>query len=603
MRVSIRTRQVLGVTAIVAASVLVLTGWYLLSLANLLIVESQTRAEMIANTIYQRAFAIVASGEDPMTGLAADGGLQAILEGSAYGAGDIAYAAVVDQRGIVLAHRDRTKVGERLPPTASLKQVLAGGLVERLRTLYAEGGRMIEVRQDLLLNNRPFGSIRVGFSTILIRSQFEQTLRTPVFTAAAVLVAAVLVSLVLARVVVRPIHVISSGLARLGRGELDHFDELPSDQDLAGLGDSFRAVVSRIAADRTELAGRRATLESVARQLESGVALFAADGSVLFANPTMRPVVGEDGAAIRDRLAADHPYRMAVERALAGRAPLEAETVQLPGGGERQVLTQVVSDADNNPIGVMLVSRDLAYLGEVESTLSYSRKLAALGRLSAGIAHEIKNPLNAVMIHLELLRMELGDAPDAAEHVSVIAAQMRRLDEVVQGLLKFTRPEDLRLQPVALGSLFDTLVPVLNAEGSKTGVDVRVECPPNLPPVPADRGMLEQAFLNLGLNACQAMPYGGRLRISARERSARQIEVRFEDTGVGIAPEHLSRIFDLYFTTREKGSGIGLSLVYRTIQLHDGEIEVQSTPGHGTTFRIVLPRAEVPAAVLPIAAS
>ncbi len=199
--------------------------------------------------------------------------------------------------------------------------------------------------------------------------------------------------------------------------------------------------------------------------------------------------------------------------------------------------------------------------------------------------------------------MQLADEPDAAEHLSIIAAQMRRLDEVVQGFLKFTRPEDLRLQPVALAGLFDALVPVLQAEAGKTGVEVAVECPPDLPPVAADRGMLEQAFLNLGLNACQAMPQGGRLAIAAREHSARQIEVLFEDTGVGVKPEHLSRIFDLYFTTREQGSGIGLSLVYRTIQLHDGEIEVQSTPGRGTTFRVLLPRAKAPAAVLPIAAS
>jgi len=501
MRLSIRTRQVLGVTAIVAAAVLVLTAWYLLSLANLLFVESQARAELIANTIYQRAAAIVASGEDPIEGLRTDGGLRAILEGSLY-ARDIAYAAVVDAEGRVVAHVDASLIGEPLAPATSLEDVMRSGIVERVRTLYAEGGQMIEVRQDLLLSGHPFGSIRVGFSTLLIRTRLQPVLRTPLITAVVVLVAAVLVSLVLARMVVRPIHVIGSRLARLGRGEFDSVDALPEgDRELGELDKSLKAIATRLSAERAQ-----------------------------------------------------------------------------PG--------------DDTPAAE-----------ELESMLSYSRKLAALGRLSAGIAHEIKNPLNAVMIHLELLRMQLEDSPDSAEHLSIIAAQLRRLDEVLQGFLKFTRPEDLKLQPVALAGLFDSLLPVLEAEAGKTGVDVRVECPPDLPPVAADRGMLEQAFLNLGLNACQAMPNGGRLRIVAREHSSRQIEVRFEDTGVGIAPEHLSRIFDLYFTTREKGSGIGLSLVYRTVQLHDGEIEVQSTPGRGSTFRILLRRAEVPAAVLPIAAS
>ena len=102
--------------------------------------------------------------------------------------------------------------------------------------------------------------------------------------------------------------------------------------------------------------------------------------------------------------------------------------------------------------------------------------------------------------------------------------------------------------------------------------------------------MLRQALLNLGINACQAMPHGGTLRFRARAARGRRVEVIVEDTGIGIKPDHLTRIFNLYFTTREKGSGIGLSIVYRTVQLHDGEIEVQSTPGVGTTFRLLLPQ-------------
>ena len=103
--------------------------------------------------------------------------------------------------------------------------------------------------------------------------------------------------------------------------------------------------------------------------------------------------------------------------------------------------------------------------------------------------------------------------------------------------------------------------------------------------------MLRQAFLNLALNACQAMPHGGTLRIRCESARGRMVAISFTDTGVGIKPEHLQRIFDLYFTTKEKGSGIGLSMVYRTVQMHDGEIEVQSTPGAGTTFRVLLPQA------------
>ena len=241
----------------------------------------------------------------------------------------------------------------------------------------------------------------------------------------------------------------------------------------------------------------------------------------------------------------------------------------------------------------MLVARNLDYMTKVRSSFSYSQKLAALSRLSAGVAHEVKNPLNATVIHLELLKQQLSstDLPLAMEHLSIITAQIRRLDEVVQGFLRFIRPEDLKLQPASVSAMVSAIMPVVMAEARKNKVDVAVAVPEDLPVVSVDTGVLQQALLNLAINACQAMPKGGRLRIAASAVRGRRVEILCEDTGVGIAPEHLNRIFDLYFTTKEHGSGIGLSIVYRAIQLLDGEIEVQSTPGRGTTFRVLLPQA------------
>ena len=176
------------------------------------------------------------------------------------------------------------------------------------------------------------------------------------------------------------------------------------------------------------------------------------------------------------------------------------------------------------------------------------------------------------------------------QHVEVIANEIRRLDEVVQGFLKFSRPEDLKLQPVGLGPLLDEIVPIVKPEAERAGVELVIECD-GAPDVNGDPAMLRQAFLNLALNACQAMPHGGTLRIYCEAMRGRRVSVSFSDTGVGIKPEHLHRIFDLYYTTKEKGSGIGLSMVYRTVQMHDGEIEVHSTPGAGTKFRVLLPQS------------
>ena len=178
----------------------------------------------------------------------------------------------------------------------------------------------------------------------------------------------------------------------------------------------------------------------------------------------------------------------------------------------------------------------------------------------------------------------------ALQHVDVIANEIRRLDEVVQGFLKFSRPEDLKLQPVGLAALVDEILPIVRPEAERGGVEILVDCD-NVPDVNGDPAMLRQAFLNLALNACQAMPNGGTLRIHCESARGGRVSVTFSDSGVGIKPEHLEKIFDLYFTTKEKGSGVGLSMVFRTVQMHDGEIEVESTPGAGTTFRLLLPRA------------
>ena len=168
-------------------------------------------------------------------------------------------------------------------------------------------------------------------------------------------------------------------------------------------------------------------------------------------------------------------------------------------------MTHAIDGTDGRLVGVLLVSRNLAYLSRMQSTLAYSRKLVALGRLTAGIAHEVKNPLNAMMIHLELLRTKIRrqrrpqggagrrrvalaspnrvlrqrtEADDALEHVAVIESEIRRLDEVVQGFLKFTRPEDLRLQPVRVKALFDEILPLIEAEARKTTSAFRWTCRP-----------------------------------------------------------------------------------------------------------------------------
>ena len=610
MRLSIKAKQVAGVTLVVGLVAVALTLWFLAAIVRVRLEETRDRAQTLGNVVLQGAFSAVAAGTDPYA-LQEHPTVRSALDASVLDE-RVLYAAIVDVNRVVIAHYDADMVHKTLPAPAGddLASLIEAGPIAQLDAIYRGGLRTYEVRIPLLLGTlgdasdlREFGHVVIGFSTGLMRAELNDAMRAPIYTALAAMLLAVLIALPLAQLMLRPIHVIGSSLARLGRGELDVDVELPDDQELGDIGDSLKAVSARLAADRSQLAGQRATLESVVEHLEDAVAIVAPDDTLLFANAAMSQTLGAASGRLQDLLPEAHPYREAVERARTTGAAVEPHTASVPGAGERLVIAEPIEGGDDESMGVLLVARNLDYLSQVESTLSYSRKLAALGRLSAGIAHEVKNPLNATMIHLELLRGQLRDQPDAQAHLAVITAQMRRLDEVVQGFLKFTRPEELRLRPVTLLTVLDRVLPIIKAEAESHGIAVEVDCPADLPDVSADDGLLEQAFLNLGLNACQAMPDGGRLRIAAAAAPQRRVAIAFEDTGVGIPPESLQRIFDLYYTTKDEGSGIGLSLVYRTIQLHDGEIEVQSVPGRGTTFRILLRQAAEKPAAPPVPAS
>ncbi len=657
MRLSIRVKQIVSVTAIVGLAVVALSALYTNRLANVVLRESLSRGKMLANTILHRAGGIVTGDVDPYLALREDQGLRSILESSIYG-DNISFAAIVGTSGTVIVHNNRAQVGRTLAERADLEAVIDDTPLNKLRVIFAGDGQTLEVRETLKRGGENFGSIRIGVSTLLMRSQLRDLLNDALFTGAAALAVAVFVAGIFAQLLLRPIHVLRSGLTRLGKGEFGVTLDLPSGDEFGELGDFFNTVSQQLSADRTLLAGQKANLQSAVEHLEDAVALFNPSGELLFSNPAMQPTLPADaiGRVLDGLLPNGHPYRTLVEETLAtrkSRGPIQiqghpTEQVQVPGrssdtgpiprasagtgplvpkqeskpGDDELVVTHAIPGTHGELMGVLLVSRNLAHLSRMQSTLAYSRKLVALGRLTAGIAHEVKNPLNAMMIHLELLRTKvrglattllqpeavgaaggtLGLGPSRAtalpapvqgalEHVEIIESEIRRLDEVVQGFLKFTRPEDLRLQPVRVMAMFEEILPILETEATKNGVKVTTDVGASTPSVNGDASMLRQAFLNLAINACQAMPQGGSLRLVAGPASRQRVEIRIEDTGVGIKPEHLSRIFDLYFTTKERGTGIGLSMVYRIIQMHDGEVEVQSTPGRGTTFRVLLPRA------------
>jgi signal transduction histidine kinase len=618
---SIKAKQVAGVTTLV---VLVVTGMAAVQMASLIgvrIEETASRAVQLKDAILHRAAEVVRAGhDDPYKALREDGGLRSILYSAVTNQPEnntMIYAAIVDTKGVAVAHSTPALEGQPIPELGDLATFKDASAIDQVNAVWNE--RRFELREQILMGETDFGGIRIGASTLLIRREIIKTLEGFAYTAIGALAISAMVAMLLAQWMLRPIHVIQSGLSRLGRGELDVTLDLPG-QEFADLGTSFEAVSAQLAAVRTKALPAASTeFESVMENLEDAVALFSPEGELMFSNAAMRALVprlapqdGNTKPALA-QIDPEHPVRQLVERALAGRKSAGPVSISLGAPSEidqeppeHLLLCHAIDDARGRFLGAMIVARNLGYLTHVHTTLNYSRKLAALGRLMAGVAHEVKNPLNAMTIHLELLKQKLsamrepitvpaGPAGglrtlDLTKHVSVIGDEIKRLDQVVVGFLKFARPDELKLQPVHLASLVSEVMSMTAPEAERLGIAVKVECPPSVPEINGDPGMLQQALLNLTINACHAMPDGGTLRVICRPASRRRVEITIEDTGIGIPPENLSRIFELYFTTKEKGSGIGLSMVFRIVQLHDGEVEVQSTPGRGTKFRLLFPQ-------------
>ncbi|HET7698174.1 MAG TPA: ATP-binding protein [Vicinamibacterales bacterium] len=614
---SIKSRQVAGVTSLVVVIVAALSAYHLATLARLSLTETASRGDMLRQAIYQRAFDVVPMAKDPYTALQQDGGIRALLESAAGYSPNVTYAAIVNRDGIAFAHSFKSEQGQRVPDQEDLTKVLNRSAFELLRALYSD--QTFEVRQQLLFGEQESATIKIGISTLLVKNELQEAFRLAARNVVLALLISTAVAMLLAQWMLRPIHVIQSGLTRLGRGELDVRLELPDGAEFKDLGSSFDAVSAQLSESRAKALTSATDFESVVENLEDAVALFSPDGKLIFCNPAMATVLPQFATSPTRHLAEMapeiDPIRSLIERTLDSHQPQGPLTQAEDKSGELLLMTHPIDDGHGTFVGAMLVARNLGFMTQVHSTLNYSRKLAALGRLMAGVAHEVKNPLNAMTIHLELLRSKIAraatpaaaaagrggpaggrdlavasPAQDITKHVDIIAAEIQRLDQVLNGFLRFARPDELKLQPVHLSTVVSDVVTTVTPEAEARRISVRHDCPRDLPEINADPAMIRQALLNLALNGCQAMADGGTLRINCHA-SGRRVHVDVEDTGVGIPPENLQKIFDLYFTTKEKGSGIGLSMVYRIVQLHDGEVEVQSTPGRGTRFRLAFPKA------------
>jgi signal transduction histidine kinase len=616
MQLRLKTKITLTTALLVLAVVGVSSTLYVMTLTRQVIRQANDRAQLVTRHVFfqiQTALADTAKeGKTPASDSAED--LRDYLENSLAESDSLKSAidaemgyspliyeiSISDANGKVLVSSDLSLPGKPLPPRADFQQLVASGFTNQLRTLYGPAksyGISYAFEQGPAGAKTPFGTIHVAVQTALLRNEITPALRSAALLALGSVVVSGLLAGFLSSLSLSPLQGIQAQLDRITKGE---FDQKPLER-----GDEFGQVSTKISQVGMQLRGvreifstYRENVDQVLGALDDGLLLFSLDGRAVMVSPAVERFLSTPsdrllGRRAEDIFPPDHPVREAIKLVGGEFEPVASTEVVLSGPEtplRRVGLSVELITEGGTRMGALVKFTDLESRERISTQLQVSDRIAQLGRITAGVAHEVKNPLNSMRLWLENLKASLPSGDELPQQaVRVLDNEIDRLDNVVKRFLDFTRPPEMHQEEASLKNILEEVLNVQGPQIDKANIKVVTRFA-EVPPVLVDRELLKQALVNLLVNAVDAMPGGGVLTLTLA-RHGEMAEMQIGDTGRGIAPENKERVFQLFFTTRPKGSGIGLASTFRTVQLHNGSIEFDSEVGRGTTFRIELPLA------------
>jgi two-component system sensor histidine kinase AtoS len=536
---------------------------------------------------------------------------------------DVVYAVVLDADARVAAHsRNAARVGEIL--SGEVDRAAAAAL-EPVRHDTTDGdGATYDFAVPVFVNGQKWGTVRVGLS----KARMQAEIRRIRWELGALMLATTLVAAcaaaVVARRISRPVRQLADGAAAIARGDLNQRIEPETEDEIGRLAVTFNHMAAQLARQRAALEAANAELrrgleeladvkgytDNILASLTNGIVTVDLDGRVVTLNPAAELMTGFFAGEVAGRYCSEvfaHTPELAelLMETLASRQAVPGVTLGLRRRNGRRLPVEVgvspLRGSEGKELGVIGVFRDLTRVRQLEDRLRRSDRLAAVGELAAGLAHEIKNPLTSLLTFSRHLTRKFEDADFRQKFQAVVPRELERINGIVEGLLELARPARLTFKPVRVPALLERTIELYGARIEAQRVDVRREYGRDLPTIWADQEALYQAFVNLVANALDAMPNGGRLVLRAgwseglealasrhAAGAARRVAVEVEDTGVGIAADAVDRIFNPFFSTKDGGTGLGLSLTHKIVEDHGGAIDVRSTPGAGTTLRVVL---------------
>jgi PAS domain S-box-containing protein len=626
----LKTKLVLAITTLVFLIAGILSLVYVSQLLQTAVQQTYDSNRMVANQIqYALRNALESGLNDPnnpaqLRNLEAvavrdDAALQAVVESVNLYSLTVYDVNIGDSRSTTLLSTNPDNEDKPLPVRPDYKQLLKANPIQLMEAVFGRP-RVFDVVVPIDRNGQPFVSVHVGVRTTLLRAAFAPELNTTFKLMGLSLIAALLAAFLLSNLALRPMVKISKQLdywtavgQAAGQAEADGTaatqDKLDKQDMAARVSSKIERIGQRMRNVEEVFSALKENLDQILGNLQDGILLFTGDGRAVLVSEAARRFL----AVERDSILGLHAREIFDRETVLGRTLREAfdgginlvqEEIHTENGRRIQASLDFIHDDDTRQgLGALVTLHDLESAEQIESELELSRRMASIGRLTSGVGHEVKNPINAIVVHLELLKSKLGDASaPAARHLEIIDAEIHRLDRVVQMLVDFTRPVELQLHEQDLCSVIGDVVALSTAELSTHNITLVSRMPSTPLLANFDADLLKQAALNVIQNGAQAMPEGGELEVileedrrpavlSDRSRSlgSRFAVLHIGDQGPGIPAEIRDKIFDLYFTTKSGGSGIGLAMTYRILQLHHGSIEVQSKSGGGTEFLLRIP--------------
>jgi PAS domain S-box-containing protein len=611
----LKTKLVLAITGLVFLVVCTLSWIFLGQLLRQRMSQAYSANDMVAHQILFATRGALETNihgprvdpNDPQSvraaaaqALRSDPALTALMDSAIRYSPTVFDVSIADSEGRALLSTDPTNVDHLLPHRQEYEELESGGLLRQLEVVFGPP-RVYNVTLPVERNFEPFATIRVGVRTTFLRFVVQPWLIAALTYIGVAIVCSLIFAAFLANLALKPIEQIGARLDALALAEAEVAGEAANTRS----GDAVVLVSHKI-----ERIGRRMrnveevfsalkeNLDQIMTNLQDGILLYTHDARAVLVSDSVERFLGISraeilGSKLHEVFSRNTRLGRLVRESFDARMALVQEEITTETGRHVEISLDFIHDDravfPQESLGALLTLHDVESVREIESDLELSRRLAAIGRLTAGVGHEVKNPINAIVVHLELLRNKLGGSDNKAmRHLEVIESEIQRLDRVVQTLVDFSRPVELQLKEQDLRRVVSAVLMLASADLETRDVHVQSDLPDHPVLAKVDADLLKQALLNVVLNGAQAMAEGGKLEVRLAE-DGRMALLSIHDQGSGISPEIRDKIFDLYFTTKKDGSGIGLAMTYRIVELHNGSIEVKSDPNIGTTFILRFP--------------